>query len=251
MRPEEDGEFDSLTKYLPGMDLRKIDWKASAKHRRLLSRKFTLEQNHHVYLAMDTGRLMGTRTEGLAKLDWAITSALRLGFLALKTGDNVGLLGFDEDLGEFLRSAKGTAHFRRLLQSANRLAPSVAETNYTRAFHLFSRIQRRRSLLVVFTDFVDRVSASLLLEALAHVSRRHLVLFVACQDAEISADLLAPPDSIPRMHEHNEIFRLLGDREQVLREIEHMNILTVDADAARVTVPLLNTYLRLKAQQRI
>jgi uncharacterized protein (DUF58 family) len=108
-RPEKEGEFDSLSKYTPGMDLRKIDWKASAKNRRLLSRTFTLEQNHHVYLAMDLGRLMGTRTAGLTKLDWALNAALKLGYLALRTGDNVGLLGFSDDLDEFLRSSKAAA----------------------------------------------------------------------------------------------------------------------------------------------
>jgi len=251
LRPDREGEFDSLTKYIPGMDLRKIDWKASAKHRSLLSRKFIIERNHHVYLAMDTGRLMGTRTGSLAKLDWAMTSALRLAFLALKTGDNVGLMGFGDDMGEFLRSAKGMAHFRRIIDASDRLTPTPEETNYNRAFHLFSRYQRRRSLLVVFTDFVDRVSATLLLEALSYVSRRHLVLFVACRDQELFERTLVPPASLADMHEHNEIFRLLGEREQVLLEMQRMNIHTLDLDASRVTVPLLNAYFRLKSEQRI
>lgn len=250
-RPDRQGEFDSLSKYVPGMDLRMVDWKSSAKHRRLLSRTFTLEQNHHVFLALDTGRLMGTRTKGLTKLDLAMTAALRLGYLALRTGDHVGLFGFSDGLEAFLPSAKGTAHFRRLVDAGEQLKPSPEEPNFQRAFHLFARRQRRRSLLVVFTDFVDRVSASLLLEALATVSRRHLVLFVACQDAELGARILAPPDTLEDLHEINEVFRLLEERKKVLAELRRMNILTLDAEPSEVTVPLLNTYLKVKAEQRL
>jgi uncharacterized protein (DUF58 family) len=104
---------------------------------------------------------------------------------------------------------------------------------------------------VVFTDFVDRVSATLLLEALSFISRRHLVLFVACQDTELSARIMTPPEDLHDLHVHNEIFRLLNERKQVLREMQRMNILTIDTDVEKVTFPLLNTYLRLKAEQRL
>jgi uncharacterized protein (DUF58 family) len=248
---ENEGEFDSLTEYIPGMDLRKMDWKASARHYRLFSRQYRLEQNHHVYIALDTGRLMGTATGGISKLDWAINSALRLSFTALIAGDNVGMFAFGDDVVDFVKSRKGLPQFSRLLDSMGRLSASADETNFLRAFRMFSNMQRRRSLLVVFTDFVDRVSATLCLEALSFVKDRHLVLFVACQDTELQAALLEKPDDMLAVHQQNEIFRLLEQRRRVIREVQMMNVKTIDTDVSRVTTELLNRYLELKSLQRL
>ena len=110
---------------------------------------------------------------------------------------------------------------------------------------------RYRSLLVVFTDFIDRVSATLCLEALAYVKQRHLVLFVACQDTELQASILEKPKDMIIVHEQNEVFRLLEERRKVIREIQMMNISTIDTDVTQVTPELLNRYLHLKTEQRL
>jgi len=249
--PSQEGEFDSLVEYEPGMDPRKIDWKASARHYRMLSRKYRIEQNHNIYLAMDTGRLMGTRSGGLMKLDWAINAALRLAFLALNVGDRVGMMSFARDLRTFVKPDKGLARFKHLLNQMNQLDAVDREPNFIRAFRMLSRRENERSLVVVFTDFVDRVSASILLEALSHIRKRHVVLFVACRDVELQETLLREPDEMEDVHRQNEAFRLLKDREQVIREIQRMNITTIDRDATDVTPRLINQYLNLKSTQKM
>ncbi len=246
-----EGEFDSLTDYNRGMDPRKIDWKASAKHYRMLTRKYRLEQNHHIYLALDTGRLMGTKAEGLTKLDYAINSALHLAFLALSVGDQVGMLGFDSDMVEFVTASKGMTQFENLTERANTLKDSDCETNFMRAFRMFDQKQKRRSLLVVFTDFVDRVSASLCLEALTFVQQSHVVLFVACQDVELQSSFQEEPDELLDVHQQNEVFRLLSERKRVIREMERLNISTIDTDVRKITPLLLNRYLEMKTAQQI
>ena len=247
----QDGEFDSLVEYEPGMDPRKIDWKASARHYRMLSRQHRIEQNHSVYFMMDAGRLMGTRLNDVRKLDWAINAALRLSFLALNVGDRVGMMGFARDVLRVERPDDGMSQFQRLLEAMNDLSTQDRESNFMRAFRVFSRMQRERSLVVVFTDFVDRVSASLLLEALSLVRKRHVVLFVACRDVALQASLLEEPEDLMDVHRQNESYRLLNERDEVIREIQRMGITTLDEDVSTVTPKLINQYLTLKSRQRV
>jgi uncharacterized protein (DUF58 family) len=82
-------EFDSLREYLPGLDPRALDWKSSARHRKLLLREHRAERNHQVVMAVDTGYLMSEPLAGIPRLDHAVNAALLLGFAALKTGDRV------------------------------------------------------------------------------------------------------------------------------------------------------------------
>ena len=112
----EGSEFDSLREYVPGLDPRAIDWKASARHRKLLLREFRAERNHQVVLAIDTGYLMSEPLAGIPRLDHAINAALLLGFVALKTGDRVGLYAFDERVRLFAEPRSGARAFPRLQQ---------------------------------------------------------------------------------------------------------------------------------------
>ena len=66
-----------------------MDWKHSARHRKLVCKEFQTERNHHVVLALDTGRLMNELVEGVPKLDRACTALLLLAYVSLKAGDRV------------------------------------------------------------------------------------------------------------------------------------------------------------------
>lgn len=247
----QEGEFDSLTEYRVGMDPRKIDWMSSARQFRMLARNYKLEQNHQIYLGLDVGRLMGTRYRGIKKLDHAINAALRFAYFALRSGDRVGLFAFDDEVVELMKAQGGPDQFPRLVKRANQLSHRIRETNYLRAFRRFCQFQKQRSLVVVFTDFVDRVSATLSMEALSFVAKDHVVVYVACSDPELESECFAPPKTVRELHRKNEMFRLKQEREEVLREMRSINISTIDVDLSDLTIPLLNRYLELKRTQRL
>lgn len=250
-RKAQEGEFDSLTEYRQGMDPRKIDWKSSARDFRMLARKYRLEQNHHIYIGLDVGRLMGTRSEGVRKLDHAINAALRLSYLALNVGDKVGMLAFEEEMVNFVRARGGIHQFSRLTKNMNELSTVDREPNFIRAFRRFSHLQRRRSLLIVLSDFVDRVSATLCLEALSFLRQRHLALYVACSDLELEEAFYTVPDSLRRVHQQNEMYRMMRARKQVLQEMEGMGVDTIDIEVSWLTIPLLNRYMDIKQAQKL
>ena len=99
----EGAEFEALREYTPGLDSRFIDWKHSARHRKLLCKEFHTERNHQVVLAFDTGYLMREPVDGLARLDHAINAGLLLAWISLQGGDLVGTYGFDAASRHYLQ----------------------------------------------------------------------------------------------------------------------------------------------------
>ena len=79
-------EFDALREYVPGMDHRAIDWKHSARHRKLVCKEFRAERNQQIMIAFDTGRLMTEPMAGISKLDHAINAGLLLSYISLRVG---------------------------------------------------------------------------------------------------------------------------------------------------------------------
>ena len=110
----EGAEFDALREYAPGLDSRFIDWKHSARHRKLLCKEFRTERNHQVIMAFDTGYLMLEPVDGITRLDHAINASLMLAWVSLQGGDMVGNYGFDAAVRHYLGPIRGVASFARI-----------------------------------------------------------------------------------------------------------------------------------------
>jgi uncharacterized protein (DUF58 family) len=244
-------EFEALRDWLPGVDPRAVDWKASARHQRLLAREYRAERSHQLLLALDTGRLMGEPAAGLPLLDHASRGALMLAQVALRRGDRVGLYTFAARPGALLppRDDRGALH--RLRRRLGELSYDHEETNYTLALsHLGARV-RRRSLVVVFTDFVDSVTAELMVENLGRLARRHLVLFVALASPVLTAARDARPDRLLDVERALVADGLLRDRATTLARLKRQGVLVVDAPPREVGPSLLQRYLEVQRRERL
>jgi uncharacterized protein (DUF58 family) len=244
-------EFDALREHVAGLDPRAIDWKASARHRRLLGREFRAERNHQVVMALDTGHLMGEPLEGLPRLDHAVTSALLLAYVSLRLGDRVGLFGFDRTARVWTEPQGGLGAFPRVRAASAQLEYSTDETNFTLGLAELSTRLRRRSLVVVFTEFVDTVTAELMVENLSRLARRHLVLFVALRDPSIDAVALGRPARLSDVYRSVVAADLVRERELVLARLRRGGIRCVDAPPRAVSAGLLNRYLDVKRRELV
>jgi uncharacterized protein (DUF58 family) len=242
-------EFSSLREWLPGLDRRALDWKASARHTRLLAREFRAERNHQVILAVDTGRLMAEPVADLPLLDHALHAALLLAYVALSQGDRVGFFPFAAQPGAFVPPRAGVQSMGALVHTAGGLAYRYEETNFTLALTTLGERLRRRSLVVVLTDFVDQVTAELMVDNLARLSRRHLVLFVAVSDPELARVFDHEPATLLDLDRAVVAGALLDERRGTLARLRELGIFAIDAPPEQVQAPLLNRYLEIKRQE--
>ena len=245
----EGSEFHALRDFQNGMDSRTVDWRRSARHGTLLAKEFRTERNHHVVLALDTGRLMCEPLLGLPRIDRALNAALLLAFVSLKNGDRVGLFSFDARPRLSTGTVAGASSFAALQRQAARIDYSTEETNFTLGLTQLGAELERRSLIVVFTDFADSTSAELMIENLGRLLDRHLVLFVVFRDEELEALTRAEPRTPDDVSRAVIAQTLLREREVVIGRLRRMGVQVVDAPAERVGASLLSSYIDLKRRE--
>lgn len=247
----EGSEFHQLREFAAGMDTRAIDWKRSARHRVLLAKEMRAERNHRVILALDNGFLMREEVAGLPKIDHAINAALIVAWAAVLGGDLVGLFAFDSRPQLFVPPEPGRAAFARLRSQTAGLDYHSVETNYTLAMaYLHGRLERR-SLVVVFSDFVDTTSAELLVENMRILSRRHVIVFVALRDPAIEAIAAAAPDSMTDVAKSVAAGQFLHERRLVMESLSRIGVLCVDTVPSLVNARLVSAYLSIKSRELI
>ena len=239
-------EFESLREYQPGYDHRAIDWKVSARQRKLLVREFEAERNMRIVLAFDTGRLMSQPIGELPKLDHAISAGLMLALLSLKQGDRVGMMGFDEEVGLYLSPQGGLRTLEQLLTHSGKLRYSQTDTNFTKGLAELNAKMRRRAIIVVLTDFHDTITAEQMVGNLGQLAKRHLVIFVSLRDPELLRLAACTPASPIELNRAVVATDLVRDRDIVLQRLRRLGIFCIDAKPEEISVQLLNRYLDVK-----
>jgi uncharacterized protein (DUF58 family) len=247
----EGSEFHQLRDFAPGMDPRSIDWKRSARGRSLVARETRAERNHQIMLCLDSGYLMAEQVDGLPKLDRAMNAALAMAWAGGLGGDLVGLYSFDSRPRIFIPPAPARAAFARLQATCAQMSYETAETNHTLALtHLHGQL-KRRSLVIVFSDFVDSITAELLVENIAVMARHHLILYVALRDPALTE--LAHPTSVSleAIARAVSATQILRERQTVLDRLSRLGVLCLDTTPAAMTGALVSRYIDIKSRELI
>lgn len=242
----EGAEFNALRDYTPGLDSRMIDWKHSARHRKLLCKEFQTERNHQIVLCFDTGYLMSEPLDGIPRLDHAINAGLVLAWISLRGGDLVGTYGFDATLRQYRQPVRGISRFARLQQATAELNYHHNETNFTLGLAELNARLKRRALVILFTDFVDTLTAELLIESLQRIALRHVVVFVTLRDALLQRMLDASPERFATVAQAVVAHDLQRDRRLVLERLDRLGIHCLDVPSQGLSVSLINRYLLIK-----
>ncbi|EZP50053.1 DUF58 domain-containing protein [Sphingomonas sp. RIT328] len=239
-------DFDALVEFRTGMDRRAIDWKQSARHRRLYAKDYQAERNSQIVFAIDAGRQMSEPVGGIPRIDRAISAALLTGWLALKLGDRVALHAFDSRPRVASGFIGGSGAFPELQLLAAGIDYSGDETNYTFALTTLAAKLTRRSMIVLFTEFTDPTSADFLVRAAARLLKTHLVLVVVLRDDELETIVEAPPAVPADVTRAVTAAALLRDRRLVLLRLRHMGVHVVESRHDQVAERLVEGYVDLK-----
>jgi uncharacterized protein (DUF58 family) len=239
-------EFEALREYRPGLDIRFIDWKHSARHRKLLCKEFRTERNHPVVLAFDTGHLMIEPLGGIPRLDHAISAALRLAWIALRSGDLVGVYGFDARIRHYTQPTRGTQNFARVQRATAQLEYRLEESNFTLGLAELNARLKRRALVILFTDFVDTTTAELLIESMQRIANRHVAVFVTLRDSYLRDTVDKAPDRFEDVARAVIAQDFLHDRSVVFERLARIGVQCLDVPSASLPVGLINRYLQIK-----
>jgi uncharacterized protein (DUF58 family) len=239
-------DFDALVEYRSGMDRRAIDWKQSARHRKLHAKEYRSERNNQIVFAIDGGRQMSEPVAGLPRVDRAVSAMLLAGWVALKLGDRVALHAFDSRPRIASGLISGSAAFPELQRLAADIDYSGEETNYTFALTTLATKLTRRSMIVLFTEFTDLTSADFMVRAARRMVETHLLLVVVLRDEELEAIADAMPARPEDVTRAVTAAALIRDRRLVLTRLQHLGVHVIESEYDRVGERLVAGYIDLK-----
>jgi len=246
-----ENEFETLRDYQRDDDYRAIDWKATARREKLITREYQQERNQSVLCMLDCGRLMTAETLGLSQLDHALNAVLMLAHVATRAGDQVGLLAFDSRVRAYLPPQSGRRAAERVIAASYDIHAQIVETDFEAAYGYLSQRLRKRSLVVLFTEVIDEVSAKSVVRTVRGLGPRHLALCVLFRDEALDAmvEPLSREQKSADLYQRAAAAEAVLWRDRLVRQLEEAGALVLHVSPRKLTPALINRYLRVKAQR--
>ena len=248
-RRGEGSSFARLRDYAVGDDPRHIDWKATARRGHPITREFTVEQSQTVYVLVDAGRSMTQLAGDFPRFEYALSSAMVLADVAVRAGDRVGAMVFDDQLRAFVPAQRGSAALNALRTALVPVQPTLVEPDYSAAFRALALRQRKRALVVMLTDVIDARAARSLLAHLTRGASRHLGVVVALRnEALLAASTRRAGEDPTALYLRAASEELLDERAVALQRMRDAGVVVLDVAPDAMAAAVVSQYLELKAR---
>ncbi|TQF05186.1 DUF58 domain-containing protein [Kitasatospora acidiphila] len=243
-------EFDSLREYLPGDDVRSIDWRASARRHTVAVRTWRPERDRHILIVLDTGRTSAGRVGDAPRLDAALDAALLLTALATRAGDRVDLLAHDLRQRTAVLGRTASDVLPAFTNAMALLEPELVETDLRALTAAALRLAPRRSLIVLLTGLDTGPAEDGLLPMLPRLTQRHEVVVAAVADPRLD-ELAAGRGTVQAVYGAAAAAQTQADRRAVADRLTRLGATVLDASPHTLPPALADTYLALKAAGRL
>lgn len=242
-------EFHQLRDYHEGDPLSRVDWKATSRRLSLISREYREQRNQNIILAIDCGRRLRAMEDGVPQFDHALNALLLLAFVALRQGDNVGILGFGEQT-RYLAPVRGGHAITRILDHLYDYGTSDAPSDFSGASRILMERQKSRAMVIMLTNLRAEDGAELF-PALRLLRRRHLVVLASLQDAALAESLRTEPATFPDALRAAAARLQANERALTLENLRAAGADTLDTSTGELPIALANLYLSLKRSGRL
>jgi uncharacterized protein (DUF58 family) len=281
-RVQADNEFERLRDYAPDDQFRSIDWRATSRRLKLTVRDYQANQSQRVVFLIDCGRMMVNESMGQSLLDAAFDAALTLGYVSLAQHDEAGLLCFSDRILRWIPPGGGKQQLNRMVQAVHDVQPELVESRFDLAFLHLQHHCRKRTLSILISNLIDDRNAGQIKAHMTNLVGRHLPMVVLLKDHDLfqaaeNAPLVSEeeiqhlalpatsdpgtqanpsrkpkrpklPPITPESAKAAAAADILLWRHEVLADLRHAGVLTLDCFPEKLTAPLVNEYLRIKSQ---
>lgn len=243
-------EFDSLRDYVPGDDVRSIDWRATARNDGVVVRTWRPERDRRILIVLDTGRTSAGRVGDTPRLDHAMDAALLLTALAGKAGDRVDFMAYDRVVRAQVRASGKGSQVHRVVEAMAPLEAELVESDPAGLVSTVLSQGRSRRLVVLLTDLNATALEEGLLPRLPLLSSHHLLLVAGIKDPKVE-EMATERGSAAALYRAASAERTMSERYRISAELRRMGAEVVDADPERIAPALADAYINLKAQGRL
>ncbi len=247
----EGSQFESLREWVPGDDSRHIDWKATARRRKVIARQYEEERRQQVLLVLDAGRLLTAEVSGESRMEHAVRAALWLAFAAYRHDDNVGVMVLGDEIMHYVTPQRGKRGLRQVLDVLAVAQSRLVEPDYPSAFRYLAIRNRKRALTIFFTDVIDRTASEALVVHVGSLRPRHLPLVVTLRNPELDRVAESRPTSVSDAYRKAAAEELLAARDGALAQMRRAGAIVLDVNPDKASATVVEKYLELKRMGRI
>ena len=248
-------EFSEVREYIPGDDVKRIDWNVSARHNSLYVKEFVEENELNIYLIVD---LSASTNFGFtkSKLDLSFEVAVSLMFLALKNNDRLGLGIFTNKLEKFIPSRKGKRQLLRIVKELIEYEPKNKETDILQSLSALKNKLKRKSVIYIISDFLSddyekplkflKLHHEVILINISDIKEREIpnIGYAYIEDAETGEQILVNTSSETFQKQYSELMKQkIEENQNSMKKIGIDMINLSDQESFDITI---NRYFRNK-----
>ena len=241
-------EFEQIKEYVPGDDIRTLNWKSTAKKNSLMVNQFQDEKSQNVYMVIDKGRVMKMPFNGLSLLDYAINATLVLSNVILKKQDKAGMFSFSKKIENRVVAEKKSSQMQKILESLYNIKTNFYESDYSRLYVDIKKNINQRSLIVLYTNFETMDSLHRQLTYLKGIAKSHLLVVVFFQNTELNEITNGKATTIQEVYDKVIAEKFIFEKKLIVNELKKYGIHSVLTQPESLTLDTINKYLEIKAR---
>lgn len=241
-------EFEQIKDYVPGDDVRTINWKATAKQSNLMVNQFQDEKSQPVYSIIDKSRAMKMPFDNLKLLDYAINSTLAFSNIALKRKDKVGMLTFSNTTKNYMVASSKPTQLRGIQENLYNINTSFMDADFGLLYAHIKRRVTQRSLLLLYTNFEHISGLQRQLPYLLALSRKHLLVVILFENTALESLVNLSANNVSEVTDQAIAEQFVYEKRLMVRELQKYRIQTVLTKPEDLSIKTINKYLELKAR---
>lgn len=239
-------EFEQIKEYVQGDDYRTINWKASARRHELMVNVYQDERSQQLYNIIDKGRVMQQAFRGMTLLDYAINASLVLSYVAMHKEDKTGLVTFNEKFDTFINASRQSGHLQTLLENLYNQKTDFGETDFSALCAHLSKYVSKQSLLVLYTNFSGITALNRQLSYLRQLSRRHKLLVVIFENAELKEFITRQPERTEDYYRQVIARKFAFEQRLVVTTLQQHGIYALLTPPENLSIDVINGYLEMR-----
>jgi uncharacterized protein (DUF58 family) len=241
-------EFEQIKEYVPGDDIRTINWKATSKTNRLMVNQFQDEKSQRIFMLIDTGRTMKMPFKGLSLLDYSINAAMALSHIILKKGDRAGMMTFSKKTENKIAAENKSGQLKKISEALYNVNTNFFESDFNRLYQDIKYSINQRSLILLFTNFETLDGLNRQLKYLRGIAKNHLLVVVFFKNSELQNLMNKNPESMQEIYDEIIAEKFEFEKKLIIQELRKYGIYTVYTLPENLNIDVINKYLEIKAR---
>lgn len=241
-------EFEQIKEYVPGDDIRTINWKATSKTSRLMVNQFQDEKSQRIFMLIDKGRTMKMPFNGLSLLDYSINATMALSHIILKKGDRAGMMTFSKKTENKIAAENKSGQLRKISEALYNIKTDFFESDFNRLYQDVKYSLNQRSLILLFTNFETLDGLNRQLKYLRGIAKNHLLVVIFFKNSELQTLIHKNPESMQEIYDEIIAEKFEFEKKLIIQELRKYEIYTVYTLPENLNIDVINKYLEIKAR---